>query len=203
MVYGQDVRLVPRQQGTSHLRASDADRERVVDVLREAAADGRLTIEEHSERMERAYASRTFGELAELTADLIADSADQPLRADTGPVLAVFGSQERKGRWVVPSALPVTAVMGEVTLDLREALLEQREITITATAVLGEVKLIVPEGVDVRMSGPAILGAKTSRLRGQLPPGSPVVNVRCFVALGEISAKPPRRKRWYDKLLEP
>lgn len=173
-----------------------------MELLREAAADGRLTMEEHSERMECAYASRTVGELADLTADLTADPAAQPMQAETDPVLAIFGSDERKGRWVVPSQLQVTAVCGEVKLDLREALLERHEVTINATAILGDVSLIVPEGVEVRLSGPAILGSKTTKVRGSNHPGAPVVNVRCFVALGEVSAKPPRRKRWFDRLAQ-
>lgn len=192
----------PPPQGTRALRASDADRERVVDLLREAAADGRLTIEEHGDRMERAYASRTLGELADLTADLAASPAAQPVQADTEPVMAVFGSDKRVGRWVVPSELPVTAVFGEVKLDLREALLERGEVVIDATVVCGEVTLVVPDGVDVRLSGPTLLGSKTSKVPRPSHPGAPVVNVRCFVAFGEVTAKPPRRKRWFGRLAE-
>ncbi len=190
---------VPRPRGPLDLRASDADRERVVAVLREAAADGRLTMDEHDDRMERAYASRTLGELAQLTTDLTEDSTRQPVRPDTGRVLAVVGSGERKGRWVVPAKLPVVAVFGEVNLDLREALLERREVTINATAVFGEVNVVVPEGVEVRVSGPAILGTKTSRIRGPFTPGGPVVHLRCFVLLGGVSAKPPRRRRLFHR----
>lgn len=173
-----------------------------MELLREAAADGRLTMEEHSERMERAYASRTYGELADLTADLAANPSAQPLQADTEPVLAVFGSEKRGGRWVVPSELPVTAVCGEVKLDLQEALLARSEVVINVTAVFGEVTLIVPDGVDVRLSGPALLGSRKSKVRRPTHPGAPVVNVRCFIAFGEVTAKPPRRKRWFDRLAQ-
>ena len=51
-------------------RASDADRERAIDVLRAAFAEGRLSREEHGARVKRAYRSRTYGELAVLSADL-------------------------------------------------------------------------------------------------------------------------------------
>lgn len=187
------------RQGILSLRASDSDRERVVEVLRAAGADGRLTMDEHSERVQRAYASRTLGELADLTSDLVEDGAAAPVRAETGPVLAIFRPGERNGRWVVPASLPVTAVFGEAGLDLREALLERREVTITATAVGGEVSLIVPEGVEVRMSGPAVLGRRTSRVRTRPAPGAPVVHVRCYILLGKVSVRLPRRRRWFRR----
>lgn len=52
------------------LRASDADREETVKLLRLHHSEGRLTIDEFTERMERAYAAKTYGDLAALTADL-------------------------------------------------------------------------------------------------------------------------------------
>lgn len=177
------------------LRASDADRERTVGLLREAAADGRLTLDEHHERVDRAYAARTLGELAELTLDLAEPSA-QPVRFETKPVLAVFGSEEIAGRWVVPDRVVVTALFGEVKLDLREALLQRRTVRVQATAVCGSVKLLVPEGVEVRMSGPVLIGNKSSRVRVPEQPGGPVVEVRSFVLCGEIKASTPRRKRF-------
>ena len=164
-------------------------------LLREAAADGRLTLEEHHERVERAYAARTLGELAELTVDL-AESSAQPLRFETKPIVAVFGSEEISGRWVVPDRLVVTAVFGEVKLDLREALLQRRTVTVHANVVCGAVKLQVPDGVEVRMSGPVLLGSKSSRVRAPQSPGAPVVDVRSFVLCGEIKASTPRRKRF-------
>ena len=90
------------------LRASDADRERVVAVLAEAAADGRLTLDEHTERVHRAYRARTLGELSGLTEDLAAPSA-QPLRLDgTRSVAAFFTTQRREGRWVMPDRSRMT-----------------------------------------------------------------------------------------------
>lgn len=164
-------------------------------LLQEAAADGRLTLDEHQERVEGAYAARTLGELAELTTDL-AEPAGQPLRFETKPVVAVLGSEEIAGRWVVPDRMVVTALFGEVKLDLREALLQQRTVTVRATALFGSVKLLVPEGVAVRMSGPVLMGNKSSRVRVPESPDAPVVEVRSFVCCGEIKASTPRRKRF-------
>src|SRR5437868_2585585 len=99
------------------LRASDTDRDRVLALLAEAVSDGRLTAEEHPERVQRACTARTLGELAELTKDLAVPSA-QPVRLDGGRVIAgIFGPARRDGRWVVPESLTVTAMFGEVEVD--------------------------------------------------------------------------------------
>ncbi|MGE5291196.1 MAG: DUF1707 SHOCT-like domain-containing protein [Micromonosporaceae bacterium] len=176
------------------LRASDSDRERVVAVLASAAADGRLTLEEHTQRVSRAYSARTLGELAELTSDL-AESAAQPLRLDSWrPALGIFGNDARAGRWVVPETFAATAIFGEVNLDLTEALLQRPHVTLHATAIFGSVHLLVPEGLNVRITGPAIVGSKVSHV----PPaaGGPVIDIRAFTVFGKITARTPKRRRW-------
>ena len=142
-------RLVTSRPLPRDLRASDADRERVVAVLAEAAGDGRLTLDEHTERVHRAYSARTLGELARLTEDLVEPSA-QPLRLDASrSVAALFTTQRREGRWVMPDRLVVTAVGGHVVLDLREALLQGLHTIVHATLIGGQLHLLVPEGVRV------------------------------------------------------
>src|ERR1700755_1151877 len=87
-------RFAPRD-----LRASDSDRERVIAMLAEALADGRLTHEEYSERMPLALAARTLGDLAGLTRDLVAPE-HQPVRLDGHrPGTALFAGAQRRGRW--------------------------------------------------------------------------------------------------------
>lgn len=176
------------------MRASDNDRERVVEVLAGAAADGRLTVEEHSERVARAYSARTLGDLAELTADL-AEMSAQPLRLDLSrPVVAIFGSEVRAGRWVVPENFAATAIFGEIHLDLTEALLQSRQVVIHATAIAGNVHVLVPEGVNVRMSGTSVAGSKINHV--PVIADGPVVDIRAFTALGVVTARTPKRKRW-------
>jgi hypothetical protein len=184
--------------GPADLRASDADRERVAAMLGEAAADGRLTLAEHSDRIERAYAARTLGELASLTMDLAAPSA-QPIRVDTRrPVTGIFGSDGRSGRWVVPAKLPVTAICGTVTLDLRDAMLAAGRVTILAALLAGQLELLVPGGVAVEVTGQDIL-SRTRYRGGPLPlagPGIPVVEVRTFGAGARVTiVAPPRPRR--------
>jgi hypothetical protein len=171
----------------------------VVTVLTEAAADGRLTLGEHAERAERAYSARTLGELAVLTADLAAPSA-QPIRLDgRRPVAGIFARERRAGRWVVPDNLVVTAIFGEVVLDMREALLQSLRVTIYATVVGGRLDLIVPDGVAVVMTGTAILARRRG---GPLParPGVPVIEVRALALGGRVRVVTPRRGRWFGGL---
>jgi hypothetical protein len=185
------------------LRASDADRERVVALLAEAASDGRLTLGEHSERTERAYSARTLGELAALTADLALPTA-QPIRLDgRGPVAGVFSRDRREGRWVVPERLTVAAVFGEVLLDMREAVLQSQRITVLATIVCGTLELIVPDSVTVEATGSAVLSrasgemaARTTGPAGRPSPESPVIEVRAFALCGRLKVIRPRRPRW-------
>ncbi|MBT2449343.1 DUF1707 and DUF2154 domain-containing protein [Streptomyces sp. ISL-43] len=72
---------VPSEKPLPDLRASDADRERVVDRLRDAVAEGRLDMDEFEERLEAAYKSRTYAELEPLTRDLPALGATAPVAA--------------------------------------------------------------------------------------------------------------------------
>ena len=191
------------------LRASDADRERVVDLLAQAAADGRLTWEEHAGRVQRAYTARTLGDLAELTEDLARPDA-QPFRLDTSrAVTAFFSTQRREGRWVVPDRLVVTAVGGQVVLDLREALLHGQRTMMYATALGGQVHLLVPTGISVQMHGMPGLAAlaggpgqpserSTPERAKPVPPppaGAPVIELHTLTVLGRIHVRTPRPRR--------
>jgi hypothetical protein len=190
----------------SDLRASDHDRERVVAVLAEAVADGRLTLEEHSQRVQRAYQARTLGELASLTTDL-ASPAGQPLQLDDSrSVTAFFATAQRDGRWVVPERLTVAAVGGQVILDLRQALLQGRHTVMNATLLGGQLHLHVPDGVQVtvasaRQQDRARAGLAT-RQAAAAPPGSPLIEVRTFSFAGRVQVHTPRRPgaRWRGRL---
>src|SRR5260370_19708754 len=188
------VRRVAHRSPPRSLRASDADRERVVAVLAGAAADGRLTLEEHTERVARAYSARTLGDLAELTADL-AEAAAQPLRLDASkPALGIFGNDARAGRWVVPESFAATAIFGEGSLDLTDALLQRPHVLLHATAIFGNVHVLVPAGGNLEVSGTSIVGSKVNHVRafGQ----GPVVDIRAFTVFGLVTAQTPKRRRW-------
>jgi Domain of unknown function (DUF1707)/Cell wall-active antibiotics response 4TMS YvqF len=176
-------------------RASDAEREAVVARLREAAGEGRLTVDELDERIDAAYAATTRAELEPLTADLpdtamptataYTPPAGAPARATAPLVLGVLGGGDRKGRWRVPARMTVVNVMGGADLDLREAVLDGPEVEITVWSLMGGSDVIVPEGVHVELEGFALLGGNSLRLDGPPPPaGAPVVRVRAWSLMG-------------------
>jgi hypothetical protein len=167
----------------------------VVALLGEAVADGRLSSEEHAERITIAYSARTLGELTGLTADLSPAEA-QPILVDDRPLHVLFGSVRREGRWVVPVRVPLFALFGTVELDLREAVLQRRHIVIDAQVLGGRVRLLVPEGVRVDVTGRAVLSSRHLRLRAA--GDGPVIEVRGTMVLGSLHARNPKR-RWRDR----
>jgi DUF1707 SHOCT-like domain/Cell wall-active antibiotics response LiaF, C-terminal len=179
----------------------------VITMLGEAAADGRLTLPEHAERCEQALAARTLGELTGLTSDLAMPSG-QPIRLyPRRSVTAMFARERRDGRWVVPAEFPVTALFGTVVLDLRGAVLQSQRTVIYVTAVAGQVRLVVPDGVTVEMGGRSFFGVRSVRGGGRpLSPGKAtaqarhgsgaVIEVRTLALGGSVKAVTIRRSRW-------
>jgi hypothetical protein len=186
--------MSPRQTPRD-LRASDADRDRVLALLAEAMSDGRLTAEEHAERVQRAFSARTLGELAALTTDLAVASA-QPVRLDGGRVIAgVFGPARRDGRWVVPENLTVTAMFGEVEVDFTQAILQVSRVQVYATVFGGRLRLIVPDGVSVVVSGHMVLGRRRGGTPPPASPNMPVIEVKALVLGGELTVRTPPKSR--------
>lgn len=191
------------------LRASDADRDRVAEVLRAAAADGRLGLDELDERLERLYAAKTYGELAPVVEDLpdvprlgsspeVTPKRDVPQRVGGAPTSrvakAIFGGVSRRGQWVVPAHYRVKAVFGGVDLDLREARLEVAEVTIESKAVFGGVSIVVPPDVTVVIEGTGVFGGFGGDAEDVQPPaGAPVVRVTGKAVFGGVAVmrKPP------------
>jgi hypothetical protein len=185
-----DVDSEHEQHEGSLVRASDADRDQTIEALAAASAEGRLTLEEYAQRSETALVARTHGELAGLTADLPASP-----QGDAAPVpaeiTAVLGNESRKGPWVVPAHLTVRSVLGDCHLEMQQAVIRQHVTTIDATVRFGSMTIFVPDGIDVRLTGRAVLGAKSSQLRGEPAAGAPVIVVNCDVLCGAVTVRRP------------
>lgn len=208
---------VPPAGGPGALRASDADRDRIAQILADAVAEGRLSSEEHSERLDSLYALKTVGELDVLVRDLPAPGGAPQAPAyaagmsagllSAGPsetVVAVCSSSSRKGRWRPGAHTRAVSVMGDITIDLTQAVFEQQVTEINVTCVLGNVEVLVPENVTLRGYGSGVLGNVEvhGEGRGQTDPHAPVVIVRGFALLGNIEARPKSGARLVDLALK-
>ncbi|MET9857113.1 DUF1707 domain-containing protein [Streptomyces sp. NPDC006450] len=197
------------------LRASDADRDRIAQILADAVAEGRLSTEEHSERLDSLYALKTVGELEVLVRDLpapgagtrpgVASYADgapvgAPAGAPVETVVAVCSSSSRKGRWRPGAHTRAVSVMGDISIDLTQAVFEQQVTEINVTSILGNVEILVPENVTLRGYGSGVLGNVEvhGEGRGETDPHAPVVIVRGFALLGNIEARPRPGARLVD-----
>ena len=189
------------------LRASDADRERVAEALREAYAEGRLTAEEHSDRVDSVYAAKTLGELVPLTRDLPSHAqahaaaataprpapqgtaAALPSRTEPEAMIAVFGGAQRKGRFRAGRSLKAVAVFGGVEIDLTEAVFDAPELVIHVTAVFGGVEIRVPADVTLRGGGAGIFGGFDVKNQEGTDPHGPVVTIKGMAVFGGVEAK--------------
>jgi hypothetical protein len=203
------------------LRASDADRERVVDVLRRAASDGQLTVEELEERVPTAYAARTRSELARLTSDL----SVEPLRIGTPGltaaaggvtvregeggarwVVAIMGGHDKRGRWRLGRRCTVLNIMGGSDIDLNDAELSGPLTELTMVSIMGGGEIRVPHGVDVQVSNFALMGGNDVKLGDEVAPhGAPRIHIRLVSVMGGSDVargrKPTREERRREREL--
>ena len=189
------------------IRASDSERQAVVDRLSSACADGQLTLDEFSERTGDAWAAITRGQLEDVTRDLrlpvatsgraaASESADAPTTRRRRWIVAVMGGEHQRGRWRADRELGALALMGGVVIDLRDATLEADEVDITAWSIMGGVHVIVPEGIPVEFTGMMLMGGRINRTSRVEPlPGAPRIRIRGYGMWGSIvvQSKPPRQ----------
>ncbi|MBV7700618.1 DUF1707 domain-containing protein [Streptomyces sp. TRM70350] len=194
----------------AELRASDADRDRFADILRDALAEGRLTAEEHAERVEGVYRAKTVGELEPYVRDLPGAHqaratpayASAPHRPTAGAipadpdenVVAVFSATVRKGRWRAGRRIHAYSIFGSVEIDLSEAIFEYQQVVIKAWSVFGNVEVRVPENVSLRGTGGGVFGNFEVDTLDAADPDAPVVFVDGWAVLGNIEARPKRGK---------
>ena len=186
----------------SELRASHDDRDRVVELLRVSAGDGRLTAEELDERLELAMTARTYGELARLVADLPATgSAESPATARAKDVVRIdtrSGHVRRVDRWVVPERMEVKVTSGSVLLDLTQAVITEPVLKLDVDVRSGHVRLLTSPGIVVDADDVAIRSGHV-KVKAPWDPGVPVrlrVEVTGKVGSGHFVARPRYRTFW-------
>lgn len=199
------------------MRISNDDRERVARVLNDAMAEGRLTVNELEERLDKVYAAKTFGDLEPLLRDLpIGHQSSHltlpPPSAGTAPVpvptnriggrgtssgaVAIMSGTGRKGVWTVPPTFTSFALMGGIEIDLSQARFEEAETTIQAFAFMGGIEIRVPDDVAVQVNGIGFMGAFDDKIgrQEQPPPGAPVVRITGLAIWGGVDVKRAKKK---------
>jgi hypothetical protein len=188
----QDAREMPE------LRASHEDREKVAEVLRVAAGDGRLTAAELDERLEAALTARTSGELSVLTADLpepigVTARAKELVRLDFQG-----GNATRRGQWIVPRRMEIRAVGGAVKLDFTEAVITGPTLDIQAEVRGGRLLLVTRPDIEVDADDVAARGGRV-RVRPERGPEEPVrlkIKLSGEAHGGNVVVRPQRRTFW-------
>jgi hypothetical protein len=188
------------------IRASDADRDATVARLNEAFSEGRLTLDEFTERMERAQGSRGTDELARLVTDLPAAGTASPrvpaAVTPAGPPewhVSPIGGLRIRGRGRVSRRVVSVTLIGGADLDLTEAEIPAPEAMLTHVSVIGGVRLRVPPGVRVEVSGFSIIGGRNVRREQDPDPSAPVIKLRAFSLIGGVrvrdTGRPGRPRR--------
>lgn len=180
-----------RPPASPPVRASDDERHRVVELLGEHAAAGRITLAELEERVGRAYATTNRDQLAELTRDLPVPAEQTgpttPRRKVSRWLVAIMGGSTRRSMRRVSGQVNIISIMGGDDLDLREVEFEGDELVVNAVSLMGGPTIYVPDTVEVELSGPAIMGGNDERGSTRRPrPGAPVVRVRSFALMGGV-----------------
>jgi hypothetical protein len=199
--------IVPAERGEEpaqpgQLRASHQDRDHVVEILRVAAGDGRLTAEELDQRLEAALTARTFAELAVLTTDLPAagpaGAVAVPEPKDVVRIDCGSGSTRRDGRWVVPHRMDVRVTSGSVRLDFTDAVITQPSLRVGAEVHSGNLTLVTRPGIVVDADEVSVRSGsvKVNEPWGHDVPVTLRIEVTGQVRSGSITARPPRRTFW-------
>jgi hypothetical protein len=188
-----------------NLRASDADRDQVATLLSTAYAEGRLTREEHDERVDQLMAAKTFDDLIPITRDLVVvgspqlvaaqqsardftiDATGQDLQPDK--MIAIFGGVTRTGRWRVRKKIQAFALFGGMDLDLRDAVFEAHVVEIAGFWCFGGLDMKVPEGIDVRDQTAGIFGGTDVHDIGDPVPGAPTLVIKGVALFGGVSVR--------------
>lgn len=195
-----------RPRDASRLRISDEDRHKVAEVLRQAAGEGRIDLDELDQRLEAAYAAKTYGDLVPITVDLPAVGQQHAVARPSVPVpslpatsyensFSVMSECARRGAWEVPAKHTAFTMMGSIVLDLREATFTAQETVIEAYAVMAGIDVIVNAHTRVVVEGFGIMGQFNEarpKVPADLDDSSPVVRVKGLALMAgvEIKRKP-------------
>jgi hypothetical protein len=167
-------------------RVSDADREHAAQVLREHLVEGRLTLEEFTQRVDAALHAGTVDELAATTEALPTVRVPGARRRPSHITASLFAHVVRRGRLRLPRRTFVVSALSDVDLDLRSAEITAARTSVIVIAVLGNVDVYVPEGISVDVTGLNVFGHRREWGRDPAQPDAPVLRVRVIALFGTV-----------------
>jgi class 3 adenylate cyclase len=203
------------------VRIGDDDRQRVIDALSRHTGQGRLTLDEFAELAGSVYAARTRRDLDEVLAGLPdevdirpsvvardvatgpAGGARSSAAGDTTPAaprrrfVAIMSGTAARGRWRAPGRITAFAFWGHVKVDLRQAVIDERAVEVTAWAIMGSVEVVVPDGIPVELDGMVLMGGSSDHTqRSKVPalPYAPLIRVHARGLWGGVTARTSRRR---------
>lgn len=199
------------------LRAGNTDRTHVIEALRAAHADARLSEDELAERIQSTQDARTFGDLDDIVADLpipapsvaigaslqpasdmavphgpVGSSPENPLLLDAG-----WSSEKREGDWEIPQFLRVRGGLGSVRLDCTEARTTHQVVHMWVDGDMGSITVVVPEGWAADAEGlQKSLGSINIKVPTAPTMGRPIFVLNGSMGLGSFTVRPPN---WFER----
>ncbi len=198
MPVGENNQLEPQAFDPKNIRVSDADREHVAQLLQKAVGQGVLTLEEFTERTDKALNSRTRGELNSVLIDLpglvhTGVAAPAPITDEPMLLKTRSGTVKQNGDWVVPRFITAECTMGTVHIDFTQARCAHKDVTLRATCGSGTILVIVPRGWLVRMGDISTgMGNAVNKATDPPNPAMPTLHVHAKVGMGTLKVKHPR-----------
>lgn len=201
-----DEQTAGDQGGTTHgdvIRASASERAATVDRLKAAHDEGRLTLDEFSDRIAKARDAQTRGELQALVADLPAPAASTSARSGTDAGtgnqsynvkspewrISPLGGWKQRGRWRLDRDINVVSLIGGVDIDLANAEFATNEVTVTSFSLLGGADITAPPNVRVEIEGISLLGGREITAVQPSDPGAPVFRLRAYRIIGGVEVR--------------
>jgi hypothetical protein len=180
--------------------------------LGDAASDGRLVLDEFSDRVGQAYAARTRGELEQLVRDLPQSGGSgqsspslRPSQAagNTQWHISLLGGFKREGYWRMDRQIVIVSLIGGMKLDLRQAEFAAPEVMLSRFSLVGGTRLAVPTGVRVEVTSFSLIGGRRVDVDERLPPNAPTIRLRAFTLVGGVRVQRTlRRERRRDRRRE-
>lgn len=187
----------------------EAFRKKTLNILEENFAHGTIDVDEYEKRVDIALNTSIEADLVRLTSDLTvipeyspkeAQNRSTPVHVKQEDTIAgILSSIHRRGEWLPAKKNRVLSLLGSVRLDFTKVVLPAGVTEIDFFCVMGNLDVVVPEGIKVDISGLPVMGSVDNRIKDPLERDCPVLKIRGLALMGNVDVKPPRRRRRWKR----